>query len=155
MLGCVGLLRRCQRQPPICLSGVPLRVSDLTVGCIHSWIRQQIQLSIRCEKTVMHHFHSVSRGKPCGFSSPCLSLSLSLSLSLYLWELLKLNFYKWQFVVVTLRAIASGVKLYDYRDSKSPGDFNRLAEASRKRHQDSWQANAVCRHESLSIACVF
>ncbi len=79
-LGCVGLLRCCQRKPPICLSGVPLCVSDLTVGW-RSWIRQQIQLSIRCEKTVMHHFHSVSRGKPCGFSSPCLSLFLSTCLT--------------------------------------------------------------------------
>lgn len=79
MLGCLGLLRCCQRKPPVCLSGVPLRVSDLTVGW-RSWIRQQIQLSIRCEKSVMHYFHSVSRGKPGGFSSPSIYLSAGISL---------------------------------------------------------------------------
>ncbi len=46
-----------------------------------------------------------------------------------------------------------GLKLYD-RGSKSPGDFNRLAEASRKRHQDSWQANAVSRQRKLINCCV-
>ncbi len=87
-------------------------------------------------------------------------LLVSHSLSLSLSVLLSVRAAEAKLLQVTIcssytQGHPSGVKLYDYRGSKSPGDFNRLAEASRKRYQDSWQANAVSRHESLSIACVF